>query len=292
MRVAILAQRFVPVIECILAFSSCSPKHTTNPQTTKGQQSVRIPIKTEIIDGWAPRLIPGIKRYSITDTSIISLNNDSAHSSSIQTAVIYNIALTALDDSFLLTARVESLTTNSHIQKAHVSGKIDSLEQFHATISSTGRSSLIIGSLPSVCTGGINPVATRILELTLNYPQRHLKIGDKWGDTISIISCRGKTPLFQQNIYQYELTDFTESAQLSLAKIQRIVTTTFHGFSTDLRNKLIVQGTGFNSSTLYVDQKNGMLIESTEHSQLVLILTTIRGSYPFTQNIFTHITVQ
>jgi hypothetical protein len=292
MRVTILAQRFIPVIECILAFSSCSPKHTINPQATKGQQSVRVPMKTEIIDGWAPRLTPEIKRYSIADTSIISLNNDSAHSSSIQTTAIYDIALTALDDSFLLTARVESLTTNSRIQEAHVSGKIDSLEQFHATISSTGRSSLIIGSLPSVCAGGINPVATRILELTLNYPQRHLKIGDKWSDTVAIISCRGKTPLLQQNIYQYELTDFTKSTQLSLAKIQRTVTTTFHGVSTDLRNQLIVHGSGFNSSTLYVDQKNGMLVESTEHSQLLLLLTTTRGTYPFTQNIFTHITVQ
>jgi hypothetical protein len=289
MRFVIRVQRLIPVLGCVFICYSCSPVRIIKTQGDSDQQTVRVPDKTEVVNNWLPKFVSGSSRHLIIDSSTISISGDSSHSSLVHTTAIYDITLTALADSFSLTATVESLTTDSHLQVPRLGSQMDSVENFHATVSNSGRLSSITGTLSSLCASGVNPVATRILELTLNFPQRHLKVGDKWNDSVSTTSCRGKTILEQQNIYQYQLTDLTTQNGYDLAQIQRSVLTTFRSLPSTQKTQLTTTGTGSSTSVLYVNRKTGMLLRSSERSQLTLTINTARGSYPFTQNIFTQI---
>jgi hypothetical protein len=282
-------QPFIPVIRCILVLYGCSPAHTSKTQKGIDQQPVLVAEKVSTIDTWAPKMVSGTSRYLVIDSSTISTNGDSSHSSSIATTAIYNLTLATVADSLSLSVRVESLTTNSQVQIAKHSLHTDSIENFRATVSSNGRFSPITGVLRSLCVVGVNPVATRIWELTINYPHQQLKVGDEWTDTISTTSCRGKMTLQQQNIYRYKIIDFSLQKGSDLAQIQRAVSTTFHSISTNSGNELTTTGTGSSSSVLYINRKTAMLVQSSEHSQVALTVNTTRGSYPFTQNTSTQI---
>lgn len=289
MKFAILVRQLIPVLECILFCYSCTPPHVVKTQGGSDQGLVQDPHKAEVASSWFPKLVPGSNRYLITDSSTISISGDSSHSSSVHTAAIYDITLTASGDSLSLTASVESLTTNSHLQTPRLDSQMDSTKDFHATVSNSGRLSPITGMISSMCATGANPGAIRVLELTLNYPRMHLKVGDKWTDSVSTTSCRGKTTLEQQNIYQYQLTDLTTQNGHNLAQIQRDVLTTFHSLSSNQKNQLTTSGYGSSTSVLYVDQKTSALIQSSEHSRLKLTINTARGNYPFIQDTFTQI---
>lgn len=290
MKAVIRVLRLLPVIiTCIFALYSCSPAHTSKTQRGTEEQPVKVTEEISGVDSWKPKLASGSNRYLITDSSTISIGTDSSHSSSIHTATIYSLILAVLSDSLSLTARIESLTTDSHLQVAKPGLLTDSIEDFHATVSSNGRLSPITRELRSTCEIGVNPAATRIFELTINYPQRLLKVGDEWIDTISTTLCRGKTTLQQQNIYRYKIITFSTQNGFNTAQIQRTVSTTFSSLSTNPKNQLVTTGSGSSVSNLSIDRKTGMLIQSNEHSQITLTITTTRGSYPFTQNTLTQV---
>lgn len=278
------------LIAIILFLAKCSPSHSLQPNSTP--TSVHEATKQQIQDGWVPKQSEGSFRYSIYDSSVVTIGADSIHSLRTNVTTIYSFTLTPLSDSFTLHAKVESVRNNARtqIQKIVVDTSIS--PEFQAIISSTGHISSLTGNKATSCVKGIDPTATRIFELRLEYPRKRIKIGDKWSDTVSTITCRGKTPLIQQNIRSYELIEFSSLRQRNVAKIYRTVSAVFKGKSTDPKNHLTVNGSGTNESMLYTDQTTGVLLESNGSSHFSLIVRTSRGIFLVTQSLITHLQLQ
>jgi len=282
-------REFFRMIAIIIVLNSCSPKRVAQPgfSTASSQEQV----KPSLQDEWMPKQAPSTRQYLIEDSSTILINNDSTHTSLLQTAIVYSISLIALADSFSFTAKVDSMSTSS-ISSPRMNGSEKSYSQtIHATFSSSGEMSAISGEVASSCQGGVDATGVRVFELTQNYPKQAIKVGDKWTDTVSVISCRGKISLHQQIIREYRLLELTNWKEHAVAKIQRNVSTTVTGTNSESQNHLMTTGTGVGTMIFYADRNTGFLRESNGHSELRFTITTSRGSYPFTQSITTHIEI-
>jgi hypothetical protein len=282
-----LKQHVLPLVGAIAAFTSCSPNRV--PQPTPTSEPIHKTVKALAQESWAPSLVAGTPRYLIQDSSTISISGDSNQIVPFQSSVIYSVTFAPSGDSFVVVGRTDSLSANAH---EHIGKRVldtaGALE-FHAIVSNTGKVSNLLGTSASICGEGINPVATRIFDLLISYPSKRLKVGDQWADTVSIRTCRGKTALSQKTIRQYQLLEFKKRSERSTAKILRLSSTVVTGGSIDSKNHLNTTGSGSGETTLCADWATGLLVQSDERSQTTLSISTIRGVYPFTQIISTHI---
>ena len=287
---SMLSQLFFQMIGITIVLNSCSPSHITQHgvPTFSPQEQVKAPMQ----NGWARKQAPGFRQYLIEDSSTISIDGDSTQISMLHSTALYSLSFIAQGDSFSFTATVDSISTSSRLPSERNETDRSFSQVVHAIVSSTGQMSVLNAETASSCQGGMDAAAMRVFELTQNYPKIDITIGDKWADTVSVISCRGKTPLHQQIIRQYELLELTNRKQHNVAKIQRITSATVRGTSSNPHNHLTVAGSGTGSTTFYVDLATGFLSESEGHSQAKLTITTSRGNYAFIQNITTHINIQ
>jgi hypothetical protein len=284
----ILSRRTVlDAIGITIIISNCAPTSVAIPGTTQlpPREHIGAPTQNE----WMPQRIAETGQYVISDSTSISINGDSSHISSFQTTTLYSLSLIPLADSFSVTAKVDSTTTYPRSSAGAYGAERSSHDITHATISSTGQLSALTGEIVSSCQGGVDAMATRVFELAQNYSKQHMRIGDKWADTVFAVNCRGKTPLHQQIIREYELLELATWKEHQIAKIQRTASSTVLGNSPDPHNYLNAVGTGIGKAILYVDRASGFLLESDGRSETTLTIKTSRGSYPFRQSMRTHI---
>ena len=284
------SRTFVRTIGIMITLNNCSPNHAAQP----GFSTVlpREQLKPSMQDEWMPKQSPGTRQYLIEDSSTTLISDDPTHTSLLQTATTYSLSLIALADSFSFTAKVDSMSTS--LASSPGTSTVNKLfsQTVHGTFSNSGEISAVIGDAPSSCQGGVDAAGMRVFELAQYYPKRAIKIGDKWADTISVINCRGKITLRQIIIREYQLLELTNWKEYAVAKIQQNISTTATGTNPESQNHLITTGSGTGTVTFYADRTKGFLRESSGHSESKFIITTNRGSYPFTQNIITHIRIQ
>ena len=274
-------------IMAIICTYSCTPVHHQQPVATKPVSHDSVSVSP--IDGWLPHKVATAGQYVIEDSSTISVNNDSAQASSINSRTVFTLTTRLVGDSAVLQARVDSLFVSAHTSMVRTTFDSSLSQTFQATLSPTGKVQTIDGAISNSCVGGQDPVASRIFDFTVNYPQHRIKDGDKWADTTHITTCRGKTPLRQESTRQYELLGRIALPTSSAMKIQRITSTRFLGAGTNIRNHLEINGSGTGATTLYIDDVTGFLLSANGTSTSTLTVSTNRGSYSFIQNILTDI---
>gem|GEM_PF-3078031 len=287
---AMFSRTFFRTIGIMIILNNCAPNRVAQPRfpTASPQEQ----IKPSLQDEWMPKQAPGIRQYLIEDSSTTLISDDPTHTSLLQTTTTYSLSLIALADSFSFTAKVDSMSTSSASSPRTSIVDKSFAQTIHGTFSNSGEISAVIGDTPSSCQGGVDAAGMRVFELTQHYPKQAIKIGDKWTDTISATSCRGKITLHQQIIREYQLLELTNWNEYAVAKIQQNVSTTTTGTSSETQNHLTAIGSGAGTIMFYADRTSGFLRESSGHSESKFTITTSRGSYPFTQNITTRIKIQ
>ena len=240
---------------------------------------------------WEPAILPGKWRYLIQDSSTVSINNDTTtRVEPIESVMHYTMGVTDSGGTLFITGQVDSLLVNSRLP-GKVKTDTSVTVTFHNSISKRGH----LGAVASVdeknCTGGNAFPVSRISELVITLPVHSLKVGDRWSDTSSTTTCHGKIPLMHRAVREYELVDLT-SCNHDGVRVQRVVSDTFTGSSTESTNHLSASGSGTSRSILCLDRNTGILLTSDGQSRIELVVTTTRGVFPFTQKTSTHITTQ
>jgi hypothetical protein len=292
MKLFLLMQRIALSIMAILAVANCSTgRAPASPRSSTPSRADSVPTHIHS-SNWTPRFTTGTRRYFIRDSSVISISNDTTSQPiPIESTMIYSISATNVGDSLMLTSHIDSLRVSSRLQ-ANSNTDTGSASDFHTIFSKQGHLTTILDRARTGCTGANTSASTRIGELITSFPGVGLKVGDKWTDTTSITSCHGKIPLIQQAIREYELLDLSSCLQHDAVKVRRTVSDTFTGSSTESNNHLSASGSGTASAILCLQRDTGALIESNGKSRSDLIVVTTRGTFPFTQNVNTHIESQ
>ncbi len=283
-----LSRRSFYQIIALICTCSCTPVH--HQQSVATEPGSHDSVRVSPIDGWLPHQAATSGQYVVEDSSTISVNNDSTQASSINSRTVFTLTTQLVGDSALLQARVDSLFISAHTPTMRSTFDSSLSQSFQATLSPTGKVQTIDGAISNSCVGGRDPVASRIFDFTISYPRHRIKDGDKWADTTHITTCRGKTLLRQESIRQYELLGRIALPTSSAMKIQRITSTRFLGARTNIQNHLEIDGSGTSTTTLYIDDITGFLLNAKSKSTSTLTVSTARGSYSFIQNILTDIT--
>jgi hypothetical protein len=281
-------QKLLFAIGAMFTLDACSTVHVpASPSSPRSQpDTTTINLNSS---SWTPRITAGTRQYFIRDSSTVSINNDTtSRALPINSRMIYSISVTNVGDSFMLTTHIDSLTvsTQAQIKSSSDTGRVSELR---TSLSKQGRLTTNHDYTTITCSGASTTTVSRIGELIISFPATHLKVGDKWADTTSSASCHGKIPLIQQAIREYEILDLSSCLQRDAVKVRRTISDTFNGASADTNNHLSATGSGTASSILCLQRENGALIESNGQSRSDLIVITSRGSFPFTQNVNTHI---
>ena len=251
-------------------------------------ERIRAPIEP-LTKNWSPELIARRSRYFISDSSVISINNDTtAPTVSIQSAMVYSISTIDSNNYLILTGHLDSLDVN---RAPPTSTKLDTgkTSNLHAVISKRGRVLNRLETVPINCSVTNAPNLSRIADLLVALPLAAVRVGDKWADTSSTISCHGKIPLTHMTIRDYELLNPSSCNQANTVQVRETVIDTLTGSSTDKNNYLSTRGFGTASSMLCLERSTGTLVERNGQSRLDLTITTFRGVFPFTQISHTHI---
>ena len=288
---SILADLFICTAVGVLTLSACSQQR---PQTTStNPQPTRQPATSIEAESWTPRIISGSYTYLVNDSSIVSINNDTASRVlPIKTTMSYSIAIGTLGDSFSIFGKVDSSRVSSQIQtraQIHDSMKI---AEIHGILTSHGEIELSSPEQFMSCSSSSNSTATRVYELIVPYPKKQLNTGARWSDTVSTTNCHGKTPLTQQMIRQFQVKGFTIRHDREAVEIQRLTNTIFSGTSSESNTHLQASGSGSGDATLFLDRTTAVLLESDSQTKSSLTIVTSRGAFPFTQLTSTHITMQ
>jgi len=264
---------------------------TTTSTSRAVKPSVLAPEAIKVVGeiGWSPRQLSGSRKYFIHDSSIVSVSTDTSQTRSTETSTFYSVRVSRSSDSFVLMAKVDSLLTTSQSPSLKAPVNIDPAREFRTILSATGQLFLPAQDSTSLCPDGVTPAAARIYELVLSYPERALKIGDSWTDTVSTTVCRSKIPLHQRAIRIYQILSFTTWNQQSAVIISRNVSSILSTDSKQIPNHLGVAGSGESSTFIYANQATGVLLQSDTRSQSTLAVRTSRGVFPFRQIISTHI---
>ena len=280
----------VVLIGFVILLPACSARHS--PEATVTPEPVRQssnPSKALLSEGWYPNLVAIKRRYVINDSATISISGDSTHFSTIETGTIFSIVTIQTGDSFKLRAGIDSISTTTHAPVPKTVVDTSMVEEFDGVLTANGKVSALIRQRSTTCIGGTNPVTTRIFELTSSFPKKRLKVGDSWSDTVSMTTCRGTVPLLQQTTRRYEILDIPIGEQNTPLRIRRIASTSFTGASSDMKNRLSIDGSGSATSVMSLEPRTGTLLQSDGTSQTVLMVVTSRGSFPFKQTVITHI---
>lgn len=256
-------------------------------------QSTTVPTKdsTKIIarsNSWNPEMKSGTWSYIIHDSSNVYINNDTtAEVRPINSISIYTISIADTARLLILSAHIDSIViTNQHSTKVLTDTSKSSA--LHTILSNRGHFSTS-NETARTCAATNISILPRISELVIPLPPTQMNVGEKWTDTTTVTTCHGKIPLIETNIQEYELLDLTTCQQYDAITLHRTVSSSLSGSSVDRVNHLTASGTGIGSTTLCLQRNTGILLKSNGESRLDLTVTTIRGSFPFTQKTNTQV---
>ncbi len=240
---------------------------------------------------WVPKLGTGKWRYVIRDSSIVSISNDTvSRALPIESRTSYLVSVTDSVKGLILSARIDSSFANTHPTRNNAD--TSKAAELHVALSPEGKLPHLLETTSSRCSNASNSPISRIGEVRIVLPAGRVAVGDRWADTSSTTSCHGRIPLVHRAVSDYELLDLNSCAPGDGVKVRRIVTDTFTASTTESSNRLSASGSGTSSSILCLQRETAVVIRSNGQSRLDLVVTTSRGTFPFTQNTTTHIELQ
>jgi hypothetical protein len=275
----------------ILTLSACTPHRTETAGTN--QPPILNPSAPTDAESWVPQIISGSYKYHVSDSSIVSINNDTTNRVvPIETTMHYSLTVDPMGDSFSILGTVDSSTVNSQLGTKPQIRDSTKIDEFRGVLTKQGQLQLGSQEQSISCSSSSASLSSRIYEFVIPYPKQQLRIGDKWSDTVSSTNCHGRTPLTQQIIREFQVKQFTMWHEHSAVQVQRQTSIVFAGASSEPNTHLQANGSGSGSAILFVDQKAAVLLESNSQTKSTLTIVTSRGSFPFTQLTSTHITIQ
>jgi hypothetical protein len=284
----------LPIYQAVILLSlgACTQSHPRSNESYP--EPAHTPVTTMEAESWTPQIVSGRYEYFISDTSFVSINNDTSQQVlPIETTTNYTLTIGGTaGDSFSISGKVDSATVNSRLRTKAQTGDTATVSELHAILTKRGELRLHIQQQSLSCSSSSNSIVSRIYELVIPHLLDKIKIGDKWTDTVSSTNCHGKTPLTQQMIRQFEVQAFTTWHNRDAVQVKRLVNITFTGTSTEPNTHLQATGSGSGDAELFLDRKTALLLDSNGQTKSTVMIITSRGQFPFTQLTSTHITTR
>jgi hypothetical protein len=229
---------------------------------------------------WHPNHQAGVLRYSVRDSSILSISTDTVTKSVpfITTGFLQLSILTATD-SVTFTGRADSILVQSELRK---NLSTEMTLQVVGSASRKGTITQLQSEAPTSCKIGLDPGVARVSELLIPIPDS-VSIGSQWTDTTTTVLCHGKVALRQMAVRSYRLTADTTWQTDSAIRVDRSTTLIISSLIPDSTNHISTTGHGSTHGFLILNPNSGALFKSRIQGTISLTITTSRGIFPFMQ---------
>jgi hypothetical protein len=237
---------------------------------------------------WSPRHTPGAFQYEIRTEATIRLDTDTARQEKpVEQTLLYTIQLTPQGQLLRITGVVDSLST----QEQHTAAAPDSTafrNPWHGLVTTLGRI-----SPAQVDTGICQPdkqiPLQPIHEILVSHPET-MTAGTQWRDTTTTLTCRGDVAVSTTSINSYRV-DGTENHRGTPAlRVTRTSEVSIRGSGRESGRSVSLAGGGGGTTTLYLDQRSGMVISSSGETRSVITIRTLAGEIPFRQQVRQEVT--
>ncbi len=140
------------------------------------------------------------------------------------------------------------------------------------------------------CTNATDPLSAAAALFFVALPEG-ISPAERWTDSVTTTTCRGRTPLVTTVMRHYKaITDTVWRGRpaLLIARIDSLTirsradsTTDSVGASHDSTDMMAATGSGRGEFTLYIDPRTGVLLEATGTNRTDILVTTASSRFPF-----------
>lgn len=279
-----------------------SPAPTPVPSTS---DSAAVHAPPPVTARWMPRHTAGSWRYELHSTGTVSLVGDTtANSLPLGRTVIYTVSIAPAGSSgggssaFQLSGSVDSVAVTIPERIPTPTAGSNSRPRFQGALAANGHLDAITSDATTPCQNATDPLSAAAAGLFVALP-RGISPNQSWSDTVSTVTCRGRTALETTAIRQYRAVDDTVwggRAAILLTRHDSLiirnrpdssadtVSTTHSAASTavhDSAEAMAAAGSGQADFTLYVDPRSGVLLQAMGTSRTEILVTTGGSRFPF-----------
>ncbi len=303
-----------------LLATACTTTSTPPPATpapvprTSDSGAVHAP--PPAVARWTPKHEPGSWRYELHSTGTVSLAGDTtADSLPVARTIIYSVSITppaptnGPHSAFQLSGSVDSVAVTIPERIPTPTAGSNSKPHFQGDLATDGHLIALSSNATTPCQNAVDPLSAAAASLFVTLPQG-IAPNQRWADTVSTITCRGRMPLETTVIRQYTaITDtvWQGRAALRLARhdsltirnrpdssVDSVVapnSTAIDSASRDSTETMDATGSGHADFTLYVDPRSGVLLHAAGASDTQILVMTSGSRFPFREEAHQTITL-
>jgi hypothetical protein len=236
----------------------------------------------------------------------VSLAGDTtADSLPVGRTIIYSVSIApaslpnAPRSAFQLSGSVDSVAVTIPERIPTPTAGSNSKPHFQGDLATDGHLIALSSNATTSCQNAIDPLSAAAAGLFVALP-RGIAPNQRWSDTVSTVTCRGRMPLEATAIRQYTaITDtvWEGRAALRLARHDSLTfrnrpdssadsvaprnSTATGSASRDSTETMDATGSGHADFTLYVDARSGVLLHAVGASHTEILVTTSGSRFPF-----------
>jgi hypothetical protein len=237
--------------------------------------------------------------------------------------VIYTVSLTPTGPGdgntagFQLSGSVDSVTvTVPERIPSHTAGS-NSKPHFQGALTANGHVLTLSSNATTSCQNATDPLSAAATAIFAALP-RGIAPRQSWTDTVSTVTCRGRTPIQATTVRQYTAiadTVWGGKPALLLARHDTLIVrnrpdssaasvddSANHGVAgaidsasanaaRDSTNAMEATGSGHADFAIYVDPRSGLLLHATGTSHTEILVTTGGSRFPFSEEAHQTITL-
>jgi hypothetical protein len=232
----------------------------------------------------------------------VSLAGDTtADSLPVGRTIIYSVSITpsgpgnGAATAFQLSGSVDSVAVTIPERIPTPTAGSNSRPHFQGALAANGPLAALSSNATIPCQNATDPLSAAAAGLFIAFP-RGIAPNQRWSDTVSTVTCRGRMPLEATAIRQYTaITDtvWEGRAALRLARHDSLIIRNRPDSSTnsagtpdstaapDSTEVMDAAGSGTADFTLYVDPRSGVLLHAAGTSHTEILVTTGGSRFPF-----------
>jgi hypothetical protein len=226
----------------------------------------------------------------------VSLAGDiTANSLPLGRLVLYTVSLEPTGASnggaptFEVTGSVDSVAVTIPERIPTPTAGSNSRPHFRGALAADGRVTALASDAMTPCQDAVDPLSAAATSLFIALPDG-ISPNERWRDTVSTTTCRGRMPLVTTAMRQYEAIGDTvwqgREALLvtrrdSLVIRSRADTAANTTIASDTTEKMDASGSGRGDFILYVDPRSGVLLEARGTTHTEILVTKSNSRFPF-----------
>lgn len=278
---------FILLTPSALACASGGTTITSPPRTVRPPASTTASAPTATAS-WSPRYIPGTFQYEIRTEATIRLDTDTARQERpVEQTLLYTVQLAPQGQLLRITGVVDSLATQAQ-QTVPSPDSVAFRNPWHGLVTALGRVSPIQPDT-GVCRPDKQIPLQPIHEILISHPEK-LTAGDQWKDTTTTLTCRGDVAVSTTSINSYRIDGPENHHGTPALRVTRSSEVSIRGSGRESGRSVSLAGGGGGTTTIYLDQTNGMVINSSGETRSVITIRTLTGEIPFRQQVRQEVT--